>query len=749
MTGQDIRCQETPDGSASDGRWCSRCTTWNRAAARFCDQCGGDLMPHDEPGLSQQEANALLRAARALASARDGASIPREVAEICLTMAGADSCTFARVLPASMEMIVLVRVTAPDWTEAGPVPGRRVSLDARPALSEALTGAVVRKRVGDHQPGDAALDELVARGIGTLLLIPIVHQDETLGVIELISRSGDAFPPDRIAPCLDLAGLVGFAVAQAEIFQRETKVAARLGAVAAASVEAAQVLDTSSLLERIPKLIVSTFGHYLVNVFLLDRDEGVLELRASEGRPARRSIPAGERVPLGFGILGHVARSGNTHLAADVDSDPYYREGPGLTETRSELAAPLRARGEVIGVLDVQSRRRNAFDTSDAVALDAMAAALSVAIENARLFNQTREAEHRLRAIMDAVPSPLGVYDAGWRVRYVNQAMLQLYGGDDGAVIPLGQTFAELSADLAPRLANPEVLLGREDGGMLSAVGDEVVVRDPPRTFVRTVTPVHGASETIAHISLYKDVTAERAALVAKDRLLSITAHELRTPLTAMLGFIDLLQIQLGREGANRELMRQRLTTVQREGRRLGRLVEELLGLARLESGTTLLTLVPTEMGALVQRAIERFSFDGAAARVGGTTPVGPVWGTWDDGRIDQILTNLIGNALNYAPAPSPVRVVVTTVGTRARVEVHDRGPGVSEADLTQLFEPFVRVGKDARVGGGLGLGLHVSRLLAERHEGRVWLESEVGRGTTAILELPLQPSDAVREGRT
>ena len=664
-------------------------------------------------------------------------------------MTRAEACTFARVLPATMEMTVLARVAGPTWSEAGPAPGRRVSLETRPAMLETLAGLVVRQQADDRRLHHAIRVELTSRGIGALLLVPIIHQGETIGIIELVSRSPDAFPPDRIAPCRDLANLAGFAVAQAETLRRELKLADRLGAVAAASVEAAQLLDVSSVLERIPKLIVSTFGHYLVNVFLLDPDERVLKLHTSEGYPMSRSIPFGDRVPLGMGIVGHVARTGSTHLAADVASDPYYQEGPGLTETRSELAAPLLVRGEVIGVLDVQSRRRNAFDASDAVALDAMAAALGVAIENARLFQEVREAEHRIRAVMDAVPSPLGIYDAGWRVRYVNQAMLRLYGGGEALPGALGRSFADLMTELAPKLANPEVLVGRDEGGTLSDHGDEVILQDPPRTFIRTVTPVRDEAEGTVYISLYKDVTAERAALTAKDRLLSIAAHELRTPLTALLGFIDLLQIQLAKEGASPEIVRQRVATVQREARRLGRLVEELLGLARLESGMAPLVVVSMEMSALIEQLTERFGFDGAATRIGVETPDGPVWGAWDEGRLDQILTNLIGNALAYAPAPSPIRVVVRKVGEMARVEVHDRGPGVSTAELQQLFQPFVRVGKEAHVGGGLGLGLHVSRLLAERHEGRLWLESEAGRGTTAILELPLRTSDAVREGRT
>lgn len=744
------KLEQVEDDPPPAGRRCSGCASWNRSSARFCDQCGGELSPAKiGPRLTHDDIRALLKAARAMASPRDLAPVPREVATICRTMAGADACTFTRVLPAGNEMTVLTWDAAPTWTEAGPAHGRRVSLDNRPAIREALAGTVVQKQTGQRQPDDAAAEELAARGIGSLLLIPIMHQEETTGIIELVSRSGDAFPPDRVAPCLELARLVGFAIAQSATLQRELKLVDRLGAVAASSVEAARLLDTGSLLERIPKLIVSTFGHYLVNVFLLDAEAGELVLHVSEGFPVGKPFPHGERVALSDGIVGYVGATGKTHLAPDVSLDPHYKEGPALSETRSELAAPLLAHGDVIGVLDVQSRRRNAFDASDAVALDAMAASLSVAIDNARLFQETRETERRLRAIMDAVPSPLGVYDAAWNVRYVNEAMMHLYGGDRVNAGTLGQSFTTLAEDLAPKLANPEVLLGRDEGGMLSNQGDEVILRDPPRTFIRTVTPVRNDAETIAHISLYKDVTTERAALTAKDRLLSIAAHELRTPLTALMGFIDLLQIQLGKDDASPELVRQRLTTVQREARRLGRLVDELLGLARLESGAAPLVLVSMELGELVRQVIERFSFDGTAARISVEMPDGPIHGVWDEGRLDQILTNIIGNALQYAPAPSTIRIVVRSTGTMARVEVHDQGPGISDAELQQLFEPFVRVGEAARVGGGLGLGLHVSRMLAERHEGRLWLESTVGQGTTAILEIPLQPSDAKVEGQT
>ena len=690
--------------------------------------------------LSVEDVAILMGVVRSLVASPDLYHLPEAVTRAGLMLSGARSCVIERWLSASDETIVLARAAGPDWTGSDLATGDRVSLDGWPAWRRALDGEAIQCDVEDERLTSAERERLRRWGVRSLLVLPIRAGDESVGLLSCYSDLPDAFPSDRVPPLEELATISGMAILQRDAYRRARRLATRLGAVAMASAEAVQVLDLPRLLERIPPLMVEAFGHYLVNVFLVDPASGALELRDSAGYPAPGAVPFGERVELGQGIVGHVATTSQPYLAPDTRHDPHYVEGPGLETTRSEVAAPLVSRGVFIGVLDVQSREVGAFDESDAQALAAMATAIGATVENARLVRQVRDDEHRLRAIMDAVPSPLGVYDAGWYLQYVNEAMIRLYAKGDPDAIPIGAPFTIVAERLAGQFANPDLFHGREEGGMRSPMGDEVFLKDPPRVYVREVTPVVDDEQRVASIVLYRNVTDERAALRAKDRLLSIAAHELRTPLTALLGFIDLSLMSIDRDNADPATVRVRLVRTQREARRLGRLVEELLDMARVESGASALRLATFDLGALVREVVERFEFGEMAGRVVVEAPE-PVAGGWDEGRIDQILTNIISNALTYAPAPTTVRIVVREREGRARVEVRDQGPGLSPQDLARLFQPFVRVGDQTTVGGGMGLGLHVSRVLAERHGGRLWLESEPGRGTVAILDLPLTTS--------
>jgi signal transduction histidine kinase len=267
---------------------------------------------------------------------------------------------------------------------------------------------------------------------------------------------------------------------------------------------------------------------------------------------------------------------------------------------------------------------------------------------------------------------------------------------------------------------------------------EEIEWHNPNRSFIRRVTPLNSNGALRASIVLYQEVTAERAAMRAKDQLLSIAAHELRTPLTALLGFLDLIQGQLRREEPNLLLVRQRIAIVRRQARRLADLVEELLGLAQLEAGEAKLRPEQLELEEFVTNIVDRFvPGDGGATRVRAHGLWAGITVMWDEGRIDQILNNLIDNSLRYSPAGSPVEVMVEVSDDDVRFRIHNHGIGLSPEELSRLFQPFSRLVTPEWHVGGLGLGLYVSRTLAERHGGRLWLESEPDQGVTAMLVLP------------
>ncbi|MGC9334176.1 MAG: GAF domain-containing protein, partial [Anaerolineae bacterium] len=152
------------------------------------------------------------------------------------------------------------------------------------------------------------------------------------------------------------------------------------------------------LLDQVVHLISDRFGFYHAGIFLLDKRGGSAVLRAASSEGGQRLLARSHQLRLGVGLVGYVAAHGQLRVALDVRTDTAYLDNPDLPETRSEITLPLQARGEIIGVLDVQSRETSAFSEEDVVALQMLANQVSVAIANARLFEQlqaSREAERR------------------------------------------------------------------------------------------------------------------------------------------------------------------------------------------------------------------------------------------------------------------------------------------------------------------------------------------------------------------
>ena len=227
-----------------------------------------------------------------------------------------------------------------------------------------------------------------------------------------------------------------------------------------------------------------------------------------------------------------------------------------------------------------------------------------------------------------------------------------------------------------------------------------------------------------------------REALRGRDEFLSVTAHEIRGPLTSLhLAVQSLLRGTLASAPA-----RAALEVIEREDRRLARFVEELIDFGRIRTGQMHFALEPVDLGTVVRDVVSRLSPD--AARAGSTVTItteGSLVGQWDRFRLEQVVTNLFSNAVKYGQG-QPIDITVTGADGRVSMSFVDHGIGIETAMLGRIFDPFQRA-VAARHYGGLGLGLHISKTIAEGLGGTILVESHPGEGSRFTVDLPLSRS--------
>ncbi len=302
---------------------------------------------------------------------------------------------------------------------------------------------------------------------------------------------------------------------------------------------------------------------------------------------------------------------------------------------------------------------------------------------------------------------------------------------------PLPRDLFPSAARVRSAMAVPLLARGRSLGTLILGVGQSAP------NFSATdlaITRALGRRCAIAidNARLYSE--AQRAVHV-RDEFLAIASHELRTPLSSLRLALENLQrriCQLTLDEGSSEWVSSRLATVDRQGKRLQRLVDELLDVSRIMSERLHLSLEPVDLTRVVKDVVMQLDEEGAVARSKCTIDLqvnGEAIGRWDRLRIQQIVTNLLENALKFGQG-APVEISVTTDDGVALLAVRDHGIGIATSDKNRIFERFERAVPE-RHYGGFGLGLWIVRQIVEAMGGSVHVDSELGEGSTFIVRLP------------
>ena len=378
-----------------------------------------------------------------------------------------------------------------------------------------------------------------------------------------------------------------------------------------------------------------------------------------------------------------------------------------------------------------------------------------------------RPSQPRYREFLDALAVAVYTTDAAGRITFFNEAAVAFWGrrpelgeewcGSWRLYWPDGRPMRHDECPLAVSLREDRTVRGdeaiaeRPDGTRVSFVPYPTPLRDSVGTLIGAVNVLVDVTERRrAEDALRTTAEALRASNAVKDEFLGLVSHELRTPVTTIFGNARLLHERGHRLTA--EDKREMIADIAYDSERLLGIIENLLMLTRLESGTQL-DLEPQVLAHVVRTSIEGYRRRDPLRSIRMTFEPRHIIVEADSTFLELVLNNLISNADKYSPPEAEVEVVVRADETEAQVLVLDRGMGIRKADLNRVFAPFYRSDAAKARANGLGIGLAVCKRVVETQGGRIWALPRPGGGTEMGFALPLarDPDDAagdfLREG--
>jgi len=345
-------------------------------------------------------------------------------------------------------------------------------------------------------------------------------------------------------------------------------------------------------------------------------------------------------------------------------------------------------------------------------------------------LSSTEEEREKLESVLSNMSDGVVAADGSGRVMLMNRRAREMLRVEAGGLE---------TADLTELLGLPRQEFARYalDGGETTVPIGELIVRVSFSPIHRRETGVTGT------IAVLQDVTEQEKLEQSRREFVANVSHELRTPLTTIKSYLEALESGVLED---RELARKFLAVAASETERMIRLVHDLLQLSRLDAGRVPLVREPTDVAEMLEDVIDRFSVQSRSRNIQFHLRVDPGLRkvSIDRDQIDQVLDNLVSNALNYTADGGWIRLEAAVREGALAVSVEDNGIGIPKEDLPRVFERFYRVDKArSRSMGGTGLGLSIAREIIRAHGGAIGIESEVGKGTKVTFTIPLS------EGKT
>jgi len=494
-----------------------------------------------------------------------------------------------------------------------------------------------------------------------------------------------------------------------------------------------QELDLDKLLGRI----------LYISAEMLAGQGGLIALRAEKG---------GWKVTTNLGIPASLARYLEPLLAEiPGNEDPARFELPEVNRLLQNLARtvglglftgvglPLITHEKMIGVIYVFRNYAGIFSSNDRALLQSFANQAAIAVDNALLYQQVSQEKQRMDALLDSAADGILIISPGHIITRSNPAFARMLEQ------PIANITGKSHADVIELSCHEDMLTldQAEAGGWpltpnatLYVEGDLNRGSGLPLPVGITYAPLVSHEGNLLNIiATVRDITRFREAEELKSTFISVISHELKTPVALIKGYVGTLR----REDANwdREIVKDSLAVIEEEADRLTGLIENLLDASRLQAGGLSISSSDVALDAIAKRIAERFQTQSSIHIINVDIADNFPIINGDETRLEQVLSNLISNAIKYSPQGGEILISGQVRPNQVIICVSDDGPGVAPEDIPHIFDRFYRSSNAKRTTKGAGLGLYLARAVIEAHGGRIWVDPRPGNGARICFSIP------------
>lgn len=608
----------------------------------------------------------------------------------------------------------------------------------RDTMERGLAGWVIRNRksalILDTSKDDRWLmrpdDAMDRSGIKSAICVPLLAREKLVGVLTLVHPAPNAFTEEQLALMQAIADQAGVAVLNARLYTESQRQARVMTALA----EGAAAMNASLRMEDVyQRILIQTMQALQVETVALGMlDSEYIIYQAAAGQNAGNIL--GRKIPLGQGIAGTAALEGHGVVVPDVSQDKNYGETDkfGGIEMQAIIVAPIQSQGRVIGIIEAINPVAKSFDPDALLVMTGIGGLAGSTLQNAQLFERLQAAHQRYHELFeDSIDAMLVTDWAGHIVEANRQAvllsgytyeMLQTLTIDQLHEVNWNRTGTEFETLRENHTCSYESSLQRQDD-----------TRTPVEVHARRVE--FEEADSIQWI--LRDITERKELDRLREDLTAMIYHDLRSPLANIVSSLDVLFSMVPED--DRETVLTILKIAENSTDRIQRLVSSLLDVNRLESGQPVADQKVVDTISLIERAILDVEPVVKGRRQTITTELPEklpaIW--VDEDMAQRVLINLMENSVKFTPPGGKLELGARHEDDWVHIWVKDDGPGIPAAERERIFDKFTRL-RGSSKASGLGIGLAFCRLAVVGHGGKIWVESELGKGSTFHFTFPV-----------